>query len=149
MAAGGKGGGRQAKAWVEKHVSNPAMRSALRMGVAPKAFALLETTGRKTGRRRLTPVGNGLDGSVFWLVSEKGRRAGYVANVEADPRVRVKIGRRWHTGRATLLPDDDGRARRERIDAGNGITGRFDGAMFRANAGPEVLTIRIDLDGTG
>ena len=133
-------------AWVEKHLTNPLMRAALRLGIAPRAFALLETTGRRTGQRRLTPVGNGLDGAVFWLVSEKGQRAGYVANLLAEPRVRVKIGRRWHSGRATLVADDDALARRERIDAGNGIVGRFDGVIFRASAGSDPVTIRIDLE---
>jgi hypothetical protein len=41
------------------------MRLALRAGIAPRSFALLETIGNKTGRRRLTPVGNGLDGDTF------------------------------------------------------------------------------------
>jgi hypothetical protein len=39
-------------------------------------------------------VGNGLDGDVFWLVSEHGRQGGYVKNLIANPRVRVKVGRR-------------------------------------------------------
>lgn len=149
MAARDSRGGRGVQAWVEKHLTNPPMRAALRLGIAPRAFALLETTGRKTGRRRLTPVGNGLDGGVFWLVSEKGRQAGYVANLLAQPRVRVKVGRRWISGRATLVPEEDGLARREHIDGRNGIVGRFDGAIFRASAGPAPVTIRIDLDADG
>lgn len=148
MAGGDSRGGRRVRAWVEKHLTNPPMRAALRLGVAPRAFALLETTGHRTGRRRLTPVGNGLDGGVFWLVSEKGRRAGYVANLLAEPRVRVKIGRRWLSGRAALVPEEDAMARRERIDARNGIVGRFDGVIFRASAGPEPVAIRIDLEQT-
>jgi hypothetical protein len=44
-------------AWAEKHLANPPLRALLRLGLAPRAFALLETTGRRTGRRRLTPVG--------------------------------------------------------------------------------------------
>ena len=146
MNGGGRREGRRIQAWVETHVTNPPMRAALRLGVAPSAFALLETTGRKTGRRRLTPVGNGLDGGVFWLVSEKGEGAGYVRNLLADPRVRVKVRRRWRTGRATALPDDDGMARRHVIDRGNGILGRLDGAIFKASATGSPLTIRIDLD---
>ena len=49
--------------------SNRLIRLALRAGVAPRAFALLETTGRCTGLARHTPVGNGLDGDTFWLVA--------------------------------------------------------------------------------
>lgn len=40
--------------------SNRLIRFALGAGIAPRAFALLETTGRRTGRARHTPVGNGL-----------------------------------------------------------------------------------------
>ena len=98
---------RRLQTWVEKHVTNPPLRAALRLGIAPRSFALLETTGRKTGQRRLTPVGNGLDGRVFWLVSEKGRRAGYVANLlaeppgqgEGGPALVVRPGRRGGRGR--------------------------------------------------
>lgn len=72
--------------WLENFVFNPALRSALRLGIAPRAFALLETTGRRTGKYRLTPVGNGLDGNVFWLVSEHGRHSSYAKNLIAIRR---------------------------------------------------------------
>ena len=130
---------------MEKYVLNPPSRLALRLGVSPRAFALLETTGRRTGRPRLTPVGNGIDGSVFWLVAEHGARCDYVRNLAAEPRVRVKVGRRWHSGTATVLPDDDAFARRRLLDRRNGWQGRADGVVFRASAS-EPLTIRVDLD---
>jgi deazaflavin-dependent oxidoreductase (nitroreductase family) len=128
----------------EKYVTNPPMRMALRLGVAPRTFALLETIGNKTGKRRLTPVGNGLDGNTFWLVSEKGLHAGYVKNLLANPQVRVKVGFRWRSGTATVVPDDDGLARREEIDRRNGRLGTLDGKIFRASA-TDPVTIRIDL----
>ena len=130
---------------LEKHVVNPLVRLALRLGIAPRAFALLETTGRRTGRRRLTPVGNGLDGSTFWLVSEHGQGCGYVKNLVANPSVRVKVGRTWHGGTAHLMTDDDALARRREIDRGNGFVGRADGVIFRASAS-HPATVRIDLE---
>lgn len=105
---------------------------------------MLETTGNKTGRRRLTPVGNGLDGDTFWLVSELGLRSGYARNLQAHPQVRVKIRRRWYAGVATFLADDDGWKRREEIDGRNGLMGKLDGKIFRASA-TNPVTIRIDL----
>jgi F420H(2)-dependent quinone reductase len=58
--------------------------------LAPRAFALIETTGRRVGRCRLTPVGNGLDGDVFWLIAAHGYWFSDVANLTASPRCRVK-----------------------------------------------------------
>ena len=70
-----------------------------------RSTALLETTGRKSGRPRITPVTNGLSGDEFWMVTEHGGRAAYVRNIEADPRVRVKVGRHWRRGTAHLVDD--------------------------------------------
>jgi len=130
---------------LEKYLFNPLMRVGLRLGIAPRAFALLETTGRRSGLSRLTPIGNGLDGSTFWIVSEHGLRCDYVKNLIANPNVRVKVGRTWHQGTASLVPDDDPLARRRRIDVGNGPIGRADGVIFRASVSQPV-TVRIDLD---
>ena len=87
-----------------ERASNRLIRMALRAGVAPRAFALLETTGRRSGLVRHTPVGNGLDGDTFWLVAAHGTHAGYVRNLQAEPRVRVKAGGIWRAGTAVVLP---------------------------------------------
>jgi len=51
----------------------------------------------------------------FWLVAEHGMKAGYVRNMESNPRVRLGLRdglrTRWHTGTAYLLRDDDPRER--------------------------------------
>ncbi len=133
---------------LSERLANPIIRTAVRLGIAPRAFALIETTGRRSGLPRRTPVGNGLDGDVFWIVSEHGERAGYVKNLIAKPTVRVKVPRRrWRTGTATIVPNDDGIARRRELDRANGLVGRFDGVIFRASA-DDVCTIRVDLDPT-
>jgi hypothetical protein len=59
--------------------------------------------------------------------------------------VRVKVGLRWRSGRASLVTGDDGLARRHELDRRNGLGGRLDGAIFRALAS-EVATVRIELD---
>jgi deazaflavin-dependent oxidoreductase (nitroreductase family) len=133
---------------LEKHVFNPPVRFALRVGIAPRAFALLETTGRRSGRRRLSPVGNGKDGHVFWVVSEHGTGCDYVNNLVANPNVRVKVGRRWYSGNATVINDDGAFARRQRIGKSHGLVGRADGVIFRASASDPV-TVRIDLQYSG
>jgi deazaflavin-dependent oxidoreductase (nitroreductase family) len=118
---------------------NAAMRFQLRHGLGPRAFALLETTGRRTGRARQTCVGNGLVGDTFWLIAAHGRQADWVGNIVAAPGVRVLVNRRWRTGTAHLLPDDDVAARSRTLPY------QWDAAIGRAIA-TTPLTVRIDLD---
>jgi deazaflavin-dependent oxidoreductase (nitroreductase family) len=130
---------RRASKFASVRLLNPVMRRALEAGVVPRGWALLETTGRRSGQPRRVPVGNGLRGEHFWIVAEHGRHADYVRNLERDPRVRVKVGRRWHEGTAHVLDDDDPRARlrwlrRPLNDAG---------LVAMAS---EMLVVRIDLD---
>lgn len=119
--------------------SNRLVRLGLRAGIAPRAFALLETTGRRTGLSRQTPVGNGLDGDTFWLVAAHGTQADYVRNLQADPRVRVKTHGRWRTGTAVVVAGDDTGARSRTLPH------QWDAAIGRLMASAP-LTIRIDLD---
>jgi deazaflavin-dependent oxidoreductase (nitroreductase family) len=79
-------------------------------GLVP-GYVLVETKGRRTGKRRRTVVGMDIDGSTGWVVAEQGRYAGYVRNIEVDPNVRVRIHRRWRPARARPVPDDDPHAR--------------------------------------
>ena len=104
-----------------------------------RGWSLLETRGRKTGLPRRTPVGNGLQGQTFWLVAAHGRRAGYVRNIVAEPRVRVYVGHRWRAGTAHLLPDDDPIERQRRLP------GRLNARVVRLMA-TDLMTVRIDLD---
>ena len=102
---------RRVARFVTNRLVNPVVRPLLERGLFPGTHALLETTGRKSGQPRRTPVGNGLRGDVFWIVTEHGYGSAYVKNIQADPRVRVKVGRRWHEGTAQILADDDPRQR--------------------------------------
>jgi deazaflavin-dependent oxidoreductase (nitroreductase family) len=133
---------------LEKRVINPVVMLAWGLGIPPPGDALLETTGRRTGQSRRTPVCDGLEGDVFWLVAQRGHRADWVRNIEANPRVRVKVRSRsgvaWRAGTAHILDDDDARERQRLIGRGN-LARRFcvsaSGAM-----GTSPLTVRIDLD---
>jgi deazaflavin-dependent oxidoreductase (nitroreductase family) len=124
----------------QRSVLNPAMRAIAAVGIGPPAIALLETRGRRTGKPRTTPVGNGLEaaGDRFWIVAEHGLHSGYVKNIQADPRVRVKVGRRWRTGTAHLLAEDDPLRRQDSMPRGN--------ARMVRRFGTDLLTVRIDLD---
>jgi deazaflavin-dependent oxidoreductase (nitroreductase family) len=133
---------------LQKYVLNPPIKLLFAMGVAPPGYALLETIGRKTGKARRTPVGDGLIGYQFWLVAEHGMKAGYVRNIAANPRVRLKlrhgIRARWHTGKAQVLPDDNARERQKWL-AGHLLSSAVNSAAVRV-FGTDLLTVRIDLD---
>jgi deazaflavin-dependent oxidoreductase (nitroreductase family) len=122
-----------------ERVNNRLTRASLRRGWAPNAFALLETTGRRTGLPRHTPVGNGLRGDTFWLVAAHGTQSDYVRNLLAQPAVRVKVGRIWRSGTAVPMPDDDTAARSRTLPY------QWDAAIGRMMAS-QPLTIRIDLE---
>jgi deazaflavin-dependent oxidoreductase (nitroreductase family) len=128
-----------------KYVVNPVVRGLFCVGLPAPGIAILETIGRKSGEPRRNPVTNGLDDEVFWIVAEHGRRANYVRNIETNPNVRVRIGRRWREGTARLVPDDDPRKRLRYIVSKHPIT-RLSTATVRLMQ-TDLMTIRIDLNG--
>ena len=130
---------RRASTFLSARVFNPLVKAAARVGLPTPSVVILETTGRRSGEPRRVPVTRLLEGDTLWIVTEHGRRAGYVRNIEADPNVRVRVGRRWRPGRATILADDDWRERQRRMP------NKLSSAMVRA-MGTEQLTVRVDLD---
>jgi deazaflavin-dependent oxidoreductase (nitroreductase family) len=118
-------------------------RTGVRLGVGRRSTALIETIGRKSGLPRVTPVTNGLDGDLFWIVTEHGHKADYVRNLKAEPRVRVNAGRGWRSGIAHIV-DEDPHQRLERIVALNPRS-RANAQIVR-NTGTQHLVIRIDLE---
>jgi deazaflavin-dependent oxidoreductase (nitroreductase family) len=134
---------------LQKYLLNPPVKLLLALGAVPPSYALLETRGRRSGKPRRTPVGNGLVGDTFWIVAEHGSRAGYVRNIRHDPRVRLKLREgvrlRWREGTAQVLPDDDPLERQRALARGK--PGRRLNAFVVRTMGTELLTVRIDLDG--
>jgi deazaflavin-dependent oxidoreductase (nitroreductase family) len=122
--------------WLARYIANPIVK---RVAGRVPWWVLLETRGRKSGRPRRNPVGNGLQGDTLWVVAEHGHGANYVKNIKTDPRVRVKVGGHWRHGVAHILEDDDPRERQRMIGR------RFNTAFVRM-AGTDLLTIRVDLE---
>ena len=134
--------------FLQKYLLNPPIKLLFAMGIPRPGYALLETIGRKTGKPRRTPVGDGRVGSQFWIVAEHGWQSGYVRNIEANPHVRLKLREgfrsRWHTGTAHILPDDGPRARQDWL--AEQVRGAGRNAAAVRFFGTELLTLRIDLD---
>jgi deazaflavin-dependent oxidoreductase (nitroreductase family) len=132
---------------LQKSVLNPLDKLAFALRTPPPGDALLETTGRRTGRRRVTPVCDCLEAETFWVVAQRGRDSDYVRNIEANPRVRVKgslSGAGWRAGTAHILDDDDPEERVRILSRGN----RWRRLCLQASGsiGTRPLTVRIDLD---
>jgi deazaflavin-dependent oxidoreductase (nitroreductase family) len=90
---------------------NPFIRALFRIGITPPGMALLETTGRRSGKVRRVPVMYYREGSVVWVIAQHGAHSGWVRNFQTDPHVRMRFKGKWEAGMAKLLPDDDPRER--------------------------------------
>jgi F420H(2)-dependent quinone reductase len=93
-------------------------------------------------------VCDGLEGQTFWLISQRGRRADLIRNIEVNPRVRVKVASwphtRWWAGTAHILDDDDPRERQRTLGQGNLARQLCIRTSAAIDTSP--LTVRIDLD---
>jgi deazaflavin-dependent oxidoreductase (nitroreductase family) len=132
---------------LQRSLINPLDKLAFALRIPPPGDALLETTGRRTGRPRVTPVCDGTEGDTFWIVAQHGHSADYVRNIKANPRVRVKgsLSRTgWRTGTAHILDDDDPQQRVRILSRGN----RWRRLCLQASAAiaTKPLTVRVDLD---
>ena len=71
---------------------------------------LLTTTGRQSGRERMTPLTYIRDGSRFVVSSEnfgQSRPAAWPLNLDADPRARVQLGHEEFKCRARRLSESE------------------------------------------
>src|SRR6266478_4438635 len=97
----------------------------------------------------LAPPGYGRVDNQFWIVAEHGVKAGYVRNIQTNPRVRLKVREgfrvRWHNGTAHLLPEDDPRERQRWL--ATQLPSSAANARVVRLLGTRLLTVRIDLDG--
>jgi len=134
---------------LQRYILNPLFRALHAAGINPLGLAILETHGNVTGKIRRVPVGNGRKGDSFWIIAEHGTRAGYVHNIQHDPRVRVRLRTglryRWVPGIATVRPDDDPLARQRQIIAWHPL--RALNAMNVRVFGADLLTVHVQLEG--
>ncbi|MDX6668992.1 MAG: hypothetical protein QOK04_2372 [Solirubrobacteraceae bacterium] len=115
-------------------VFNPLARSLA--GVAPW-WVVLETTGRRSGKARRVPLARGpVDGRTAWLIAVHGAHASFAHNIDANPRVRLKLRGRWHAGTAALAAVDPA------------VMSRFNryARIGPRTIGIEPKLVRVDLD---
>jgi deazaflavin-dependent oxidoreductase (nitroreductase family) len=81
----------------------------LRMGGLAPWWVMLVTIGRRSGRpRRVVLDVVHREGDRIWVVAADGRRADWVRNLVANPRLEVWHGWRQYRAVARLLDDRDG-----------------------------------------
>jgi deazaflavin-dependent oxidoreductase (nitroreductase family) len=120
---------------LQRYLLNPPAKAAVWTGLVP-GYALVETKGRRSGKRRRNVVGMHVEGDVGWVVAEQGRHAGYVRNLEANGGVRVRTHGRWRPATAHVVGDDDPQARLQSF-------GRTHAATVR-RFGTDLTTLRFD-----
>ena len=126
---------------VGRTVVNPLVAALDRSGIRSALVVELETTGRKSGAPRRVPLTGRADAEGVWVISQHGHRAGWAHNIEADPRVRVRVNGQWRTGTAAFQPDDDVRARARSFVRGKMSAAATALAMRAMESDP--ITVRI------
>src|SRR5262249_32560515 len=126
---------------VGRTVLNPLVAALGRRGIRSALVVELGNTGRGSGEARRVPLTGSADSDGGSVVSQHGPRPGWAHNIEADPRVRVRVNGRWRTGTAAFQPDDDIRARAHSFARGKVATVATALAMRAMESDP--ISVRI------
>ena len=70
-----------------------------------RLILLLTTTGRKSGRKRVTPMQYEQVGDDYYVGSARGLKADWVCNLRSDPCVEVRVGAKYFQGTAEVVTD--------------------------------------------
>jgi deazaflavin-dependent oxidoreductase (nitroreductase family) len=76
------------------------------MAAGEPPYLYLTTTGRRTGRPREIEIWFTRHAGRHYVIAEHGERAQWVLNLIAEPRVRVRLGRRSFAARARMVRRD-------------------------------------------
>ena len=78
------------------------------IGLGPligKIVLLLSTTGRKSGKKRVTPLQYELIGADYYLGASRGLKADWVRNIQSNPQVEIRVGAKYFQGIAEIITD--------------------------------------------
>jgi deazaflavin-dependent oxidoreductase (nitroreductase family) len=104
-------------------------------------FLVLETTGRKSGQRRQTPLSFTRDGDAYIVIASNGgspRHPDWYLNLQADPNADVDLAGRTKAVRAeTVSGSDRDRLWRAAVQSYPGYTG------YQMRASREIPVVRL------
>lgn len=84
----------------------PQIAYALGLGpIIGRKILLLTTTGRKTGLPRVTPLQYEEIDGCYYLGSAMGTQADWYKNIEANPKVGIRVGLKRFEGLAVTISD--------------------------------------------
>ena len=78
------------------------------IGLGPvigRIILLLTTTGRTSGKKRVTPLQYEKIGTEYYIGAARGLKADWVRNIQADPHVEVYVGAKHFIGTAEVIDD--------------------------------------------
>ena len=78
------------------------------IGLGPligRIVLLLTTTGRRSGKRRVTPLQYEMIGPDYYLGSARGVKSDWVRNIQSDPQVSMNVGTKHLYGTAEVITD--------------------------------------------
>lgn len=78
------------------------------IGLGPivgKIILLLTTTGRKSGKLRVTPLQYEEIDGAYYLGAARGLQADWVRNIQANPQVEIRVKSRHFQGCAEIVTD--------------------------------------------
>jgi deazaflavin-dependent oxidoreductase (nitroreductase family) len=78
------------------------------IGLGPligRIILLLTTTGRRSGRKRVTPLQYEMIGCDYYLGSARGIKSDWVRNIQSNPQVDVRVGAKHFQGTAEVITD--------------------------------------------
>jgi deazaflavin-dependent oxidoreductase (nitroreductase family) len=79
---------------------------ALGLGPVIGGFiVLLTTTGRKSGKKRVTPLQYEKIGEDYYLGAARGLNADWVRNIQSNPQVELRVGAKHIRGTAEIVTD--------------------------------------------
>jgi deazaflavin-dependent oxidoreductase (nitroreductase family) len=68
-------------------------------------IVLLTTTGRKSGKQRVTPLQYEKIGEDYYLGAARGLNADWVRNIQSNPQVELRVGAKHVHGTAEIVTD--------------------------------------------
>lgn len=70
-----------------------------------RIILLLTTTGRRSGKKRITPLQYEVIGGDYHVGAARGLKADWVCNIRANPGVQVRVGTKQFEGTAEVVTD--------------------------------------------